>query len=139
MLGAATALVATAAPASATTTSSARPSPARAVAVDCFSQARVRPDTFLLACGDGNNRLISLRWTQWGATSAVGSGLDSVNDCLPYCAAGTFHSYPVEIRLDRPQSWQKHPGIQRFNRLRLVYTHGTPAGTDRIAYHTLWD
>ncbi|MFE7358302.1 hypothetical protein ACFU8Q_35650 [Streptomyces sp. NPDC057543] len=136
MLCAAAALAAAAVP----TSASARPaSPARAVAVDCFSNSQVRPGDFLIACGDGNNRLITLRWTHWGPTSAVGSGLDAVNDCQPYCAAGKFHTYPVDVRLDRPQSWQKHPELQHFTRLQLVYTDSTPAQTDRVVTYKLWD
>ncbi|MCX4791295.1 hypothetical protein OG369_35650 [Streptomyces sp. NBC_01221] len=136
MLCAAATLAVAAVPASA----SARPaSPARAVAVDCFSNSQVRPGDFLIACGDGNNRLITLRWTQWGPMSAVGSGLDAVNDCQPYCAAGKFHTYPVEVRLDRPQSWQKHPDLQHFTRLQLVYTDSTPAQTHRVVTYKLWD
>ncbi|MFF2409783.1 hypothetical protein [Streptomyces sp. NPDC058092] len=136
MLCAAAALAAAAVP----TSASARPAaPARAVAVDCFSNSQVRPGDFLIACGDGNNRLITLRWTYWGPTSAVGSGLDAVNDCQPYCAVGKFHTYPVKVRLDRPQSWQKHPELQHFTRLQLVYTDSTPAQTHRVVTYKLWD
>lgn len=143
VLWSASALAVTAAATTAPAAPAARPSSpspsARAVAVDCFSQARVRPGDFLLACGDGNNRLVSLRWTHWGAASAAGTGLDAVNDCRPYCAAGTFRTYPVEVRLDRPTNWQKDPGVQRFTRLRLVYTDGVPEQAHRVTYHTLWD
>ncbi|MFI9625933.1 hypothetical protein [Streptomyces sp. NPDC052042] len=118
---------------------SAPPPSVRTVVVDCFSQPRVRPDDFLLACGDGNNRLVSLRWTRWDRASAEGTGLDAVNDCRPYCAAGTFHTYPVRVRLDRPKSLQGQPGLQHFTRLRLDYTDGTPAQTHRVVYHALWD
>jgi hypothetical protein len=69
----------------------------------------------------------------------VGSGLDMVNDCQPYCAAGKFHSYPVTVRLDRPATWQKHPELQRFTRLQLVYTDGRPAQTEREVTYKLWD
>ncbi|MFF9349394.1 hypothetical protein [Streptomyces sp. NPDC014734] len=123
---------------SAGTATATSPSSARAVAVDCLAHARVRPGDFLIACGDGNNRLVSLRWTHWGSRSAVGSGLDAVNDCVPYCAAGTFHTYPVEVRLDRPKDWQKHPELRQFTRLRLVYTDGTPAHAHQVTYYALW-
>ncbi|MFF3325047.1 hypothetical protein [Streptomyces sp. NPDC002889] len=135
-LCAATALAAAAVPASASTQS---PSPARVVAVDCFSNSQVRPGDFLLACGDGNNRLTALRWSSWGPTSAVGSGLDLVNDCQPYCAAGKFRSYRVTVRLDRPATWKKHPELQHFTRLRLVYTDSKPPQTQREVTYKLWD
>ncbi|WP_326769726.1 hypothetical protein OG978_38910 [Streptomyces sp. NBC_01591] len=143
MLCAATALAAAIpVPASASAASPASAesrSSAHVVAVDCFSNAQVRPDDFLLACGDGNNRLIEIQWSHWGPTSAVGRALDAVNDCQPYCAAGKFHSYPVIVRLDRPETWNSHPELRQFTRLHLVYTDGTPAHTERVVTHELWD
>lgn len=124
--------------ASAPTPTDSRPS-ARTVAVDCFSNAQVRPGDFLLACGDGNNRLIDIHWSSWGPNSATGTALDAVNDCQPYCAAGKFHSYPVIIRLDRPETWRSHPELRQFTRLHLVYTEGRPAYTERVMTHDLWD
>ncbi|AXE76272.1 hypothetical protein C5746_04090 [Streptomyces atratus] len=138
MLCAATALAAAVAPASASA-SAGSPAAAHAVVVDCFSNSQVRPGDFLLACGDGNNRLIELRWSTWGHTSAVGRGLDAVNDCQPFCAAGRFHSYPVIVRLDRPDSWKKHPELKRFTRLQLTYTDGRPSQTPRDVTYKLWD
>ncbi|MEU2837985.1 hypothetical protein ABZ776_12955 [Streptomyces sp. NPDC007076] len=126
--------------ASASVSASAKSRPsAHAVAVDCFSQARVRPGDFLLACGDGNNRLVDIHWSHWGPASAMGTALDAVNDCQPYCAAGTFHSYPVIVRLDHPEAWQAHPEQRQFTQLHLVYTDGTPAHTERVVTHELWD
>ncbi|MFE6666593.1 hypothetical protein ACFVFH_23915 [Streptomyces sp. NPDC057697] len=125
------------APASVTASAQSSPS-AHAVAVDCSSQPQVRPGDFLLACGDGNNRLVDIHWSHWGPASAVGTALDAVNDCQPYCAAGTFHSYPVVVRLDHPETWQAHPEQQRFTQLHLVYTDGSPAHTERVVTHDLW-
>lgn len=136
MLCAATALATAGVPAFA---APASPSPAHVVAVDCFSKSQVRPADFLLACGDGNNRLTGLQWSSWGTKSAVASGLDWVNDCQPYCAAGKFHSYPVTVRLDRPETWKKHPELQHFTRMQLTYTDGRPAQTEREVTYKLWD
>jgi hypothetical protein len=100
------------------------------IVLDCFGQPQVRPSNYLIACGDGNNGLVSLRWTQWGPTSAVARGLDLVNDCQPYCAEGRFHSYPVTVRLDRVKPWQGHPK-QQYTELHLSYTANTPPHTPR--------
>ncbi|MEU5540653.1 hypothetical protein, partial [Streptomyces sp. NPDC020362] len=91
------------------------------VLVDCFSNRNVRPTDFILACGDGNSRLVELHWTQWSPDAATAVGVNAVNDCKPYCAAGTFRLYPVTVRLDRPQSWKKHPDVQHFTRMSLTY------------------
>ncbi|PZG82804.1 hypothetical protein C1I97_35080 [Streptomyces sp. NTH33] len=109
------------------------------VLVDCFFKPRARPDAFILACGDGNSRLSSLRWSQWNGRSAVAKGLNFVNDCKPYCAAGRFHPYPVIVRLDRPEPWKKRPHTQRFTRLSLVFPAARPDGYQRVETYALWD
>ncbi|MET8248068.1 hypothetical protein ABZV31_28890 [Streptomyces sp. NPDC005202] len=109
------------------------------VIVDCFWHPQERPDAFILACGDGNSRLSSLHWSQWGADSAVAKGFNLVNDCKPYCAAGKFHSYPVVVRLDRPQPWKKHPQLEHYTQMSLVYTSGRPDGFEQVMTYPLWN
>ncbi|MER5485346.1 hypothetical protein ABT024_19270 [Streptomyces sp. NPDC002812] len=96
------------------------------VLVDCFSQAQTRPTEYILACGDGNNRLVGLRWDSWGPGSATATGTDMVNDCRPYCAAGRFRAYPVTVTLSHPQAWPDHPDLRRFTMIRLLYTDTAP-------------
>ncbi|MER6999865.1 hypothetical protein [Streptomyces sp. NPDC000410] len=132
-------LAAAVVPASASTSPSAVSQPRDyVVVVDCFSKPQVRPSEFLIACGDGNSGLTEVEWTHWGSKFAVGRGLNFVNDCRPYCAAGTFHSYPVNITLARPEPWEEDPDQERYTRMRLVYTDGTPAQTPRDVTHRLW-
>ncbi|MET8572704.1 hypothetical protein [Streptomyces sp. NPDC004783] len=108
------------------------------VLVDCSMRGEVRPSAFVLACGDGNSRLTSLHWTRWDAGAAVGRGLNAVNDCVPYCAAGTFRSYPVTVRLDRPEARERDSGQQHFTRMTLTYTDGRPDGFPRVVTYPLW-
>ncbi|MFJ3922104.1 hypothetical protein [Streptomyces sp. NPDC090022] len=112
--------------ASATTAPAQDPAPDPVVLVDCFSEAQVRPDEYLLACGDGNNRLVRLDWDTWGPKTATATGTDLVNDCRPYCAAGRFHAYPVTVTLANPKPWAEHPDVQRFTTIRLLYTDTAP-------------
>ncbi|MFE4551820.1 hypothetical protein [Streptomyces sp. NPDC056785] len=109
------------------------------VIVDCFWHPRVKPGAFILACGDGNSRLASLRWSRWDARSAVATGVNAVNDCKPYCAAGTFRTYPVTVRLDRPRTWKKNPRLAQYSRLTLTYTDTKPAGYGRTTTYPLWN
>lgn len=95
--------------------------------VDCFSEAQVRPEEYLLACGDGNNRLVGLRWDTWGPRTATATGTDMVNDCRPYCAAGRFRPYPVRVTLSDPEPWPAHSDVQRFTTIRLMYTDTAPS------------
>ncbi|MEV6123345.1 MULTISPECIES: hypothetical protein [unclassified Streptomyces] len=127
-------------------TASAAPSPDRTttrrggdpVLVDCASRPEVGPASFILACGDGNSRLASMSWVRWDARAAAGRGVNVVNDCVPYCAAGTFHSYPVRVRLDQPRPWEKDPGQEHYTRITLVYTDGAPDGAPRVVTLPLW-
>ncbi|MFE1289890.1 hypothetical protein [Streptomyces sp. NPDC058751] len=117
----------------------ARPRQAPPVLVDCFWHPDVRPAEFVLACGDGNSRLVSLHWSHWNQKSAVARGVNMVNDCKPYCAAGKFHSYPVVVRLDHPQPWKKKPQLQHYTRMTLVYTHDHPDGYAQKVSYPLWN
>ncbi|MGV9253671.1 hypothetical protein [Streptomyces sp. NPDC003697] len=111
----------------------------RPVLVDCFWHPRQRPDGFILACGDGNSRLESLSWSHWSRNSATARGVNMVNDCVPYCAVGTFHAYQVVVRLDSPKPWKKHPSLQHFTRISLAYPDGRPDGFERVMIIQLWD
>ncbi|MGW1891369.1 hypothetical protein ACWCP6_14110 [Streptomyces sp. NPDC002004] len=124
----AAASLATVAPASA---APAQPSSTQPVLVDCFMKPQVRPGDYILACGDGNNLLKDLKWSAWGPETATATGTDWVNDCQPYCAAGRFHPYPVDVTLFRPKTWPQDPGKQQFTRIRLVYTDHRPAKTEQ--------
>jgi hypothetical protein len=131
-----------------TTTSASPPTPhgtgvrastARPVLVDCFFHRNVRPTDFILACGDGNSRLAGLHWTQWGPGGAKAEGVNWVNDCNPYCAAGTFHQYPVVVRLTGEQQWKKHPSFERYAQISLTYTGARPDGFKQVMTYPLWD
>ncbi|MHB9857213.1 hypothetical protein [Streptomyces sp. YIM S03343] len=111
----------------------------RPVLVDCFSHPRVRPHNFILACGDGNSVLAKMRWAFWGTNSALGRGLNWVNDCKPFCAAGTFHAYRVIVRLDRAEPWKQHPRLEQFTRMRLFYPDGRPQGYQPVMTLRLWN
>lgn len=106
--------------------------PGQPVLVDCFMRPQARPSAFILACGDGNSRLSALDWSRWDGRSAVAKGVNLVNDCKPDCAAGTFRSYPVVVRLDHPEPWKKRPQLERFTRISLTYPGGRPEGYQRV-------
>ncbi|MGW0391846.1 hypothetical protein ACWDYJ_13335 [Streptomyces sp. NPDC003042] len=111
------------------------------VIVDCSSKPQVRPEDFLLACGDGNNRLVDLRWTTWGPRTATATGTDMANDCVPYCAAGTFRPYPVTVTLSRPRPWPgaEEEGVRHFTLMTLVFTDTSPSPIPRKVTYELWD
>jgi hypothetical protein len=120
--------------------SPAPPPPARsAILVDCAHHPQTRPSSFLLACGDGNYALTSLRWSQWQPGSAHGTGSAVVNNCVPYCAAGRFHTYQVTVRLDNPQPWPGHSGQWHYTRLSVSPAGQTPPLTPAVVSIQLWN
>ncbi len=88
--------------------------------------AKVRPKSIVIACGDGNFFLTGLTWSGWTAQSATGAGLAHLNDCTPFCAAGHFHTYRITVRLSRPVTCRagQRP---RFTRLAYRYPTTKPA------------
>ncbi|MEV5840853.1 hypothetical protein ACGF3G_07240 [Streptomyces sp. NPDC048179] len=140
-LGAALLLTAGMTTASATppTPAATRASAQHPVLVDCLWHQRFRPTDFMLACGDGNSLLTGMRWTRWNDSTAVGQGVNVVNDCKPYCAAGKFHKYPVTVKLDRPTSWTKHPNVQHFTRMNLTYSGARPEGYTQVMSYPMWN
>lgn len=108
------------------------------VLVDCEFKKNVRPADFILACGDGNSRLIGLAWVKWDSESALAEGVNVVNDCVPYCAKGVFRSYHVTVRLDRPAQWKKNSAVKRYTRLSVTYDDARPKGFTQTMVYPLW-
>ena len=109
------------------------------VLVDCLWHPEVRPTDFMLACGDGNSRLTSLRWTSWNGNSATATGVNWVNDCNPYCAVGKFHSFPVTVRLDNAQTWKRHPQARQYTEITLTYPGARPDKFQHTVTYPLWN
>jgi hypothetical protein len=89
------------------------------VVLNCQNRAQVRPSSYVLACADANDYLTRLSWKSWGPGLASATGVQKENDCVPYCASGHFHSYPVDVVF-----WGSaavRPGEQRFTRVTLLY------------------
>jgi hypothetical protein len=50
--------------------------------------------------GFGAHELITgITWSKWGKKLAIGHGTYQVNDCIPFCAAGTITPTPSTIYL----------------------------------------
>jgi hypothetical protein len=96
----------------------------RTVVLDCLGHPRVRPGAYTIACGDGNDYLNGLSWTSWAPRLAAATGVEHVNDCVPYCAAGHFHSYPVDVVLWG--SAAAGPGHQRYTKITMLYPGAHP-------------
>jgi hypothetical protein len=92
------------------------------VVVTCAMKARTRPRQYVLACGDGNAYLGGLTWAAWGSSSAFAEGTFTLNDCVPYCAAGHFHGFRALVALWGAEPRPGHAGERYFTRLTIIYT-----------------
>jgi hypothetical protein len=96
------------------------------VVVNCLFKPQTRPSSFILTCADAGDVLAHLHWVSWGPTAAFATGIEQINDCTPYCAAGKFINYPVLVNLWRPEPLPGHPGTLYFSRVTRVYTNNRP-------------
>jgi hypothetical protein len=127
LVGGGPALAATASAAAAATPATARPAAPRGdVLVNCTGRAQARPGSYVLTCADGNDYLAGLRWVSWSGGAAFGRGTEHVNDCVPNCAQGHFHAYPVLVTAWRAVARPGHAGQRYFSRLTGIYTGKRP-------------
>jgi hypothetical protein len=83
------------------------------------NKAASRPKLLTLTCGDGNEVLKGMTWSNFGAPTATGKGTFVTNDCEPNCAAGKDVSYPVSVKA---QGSKKCKGATVYAKLSLTYT-----------------
>jgi hypothetical protein len=96
------------------------------VVLNCLDKEQVRPSSFILACADANDYLTKLSWRSWGHYLASAVGMQEENDCIPYCAAGHFHAYPVDVIFWGTTALTGSPGTQRYLTVTLLYTGARP-------------
>jgi hypothetical protein len=123
------ALSLSAASSQASSTAQASPKPGtRPVVIDCLGKGNVEPATFVLTCADGNSYLTRLHWTTWNSEVATATGTLMENDCVPYCAAGHFHSYPAVIVLWEPE---QYAAVRRFTEMTQILPGARPFAYNR--------
>ena len=111
--------------AAAAASGSSAAAPATPRVTDCGTHPSARPARITIACGDGNLYLDKLHWSAWASARATATGRAEQNDCKPYCAAGHFHSYPVDVTLTKPVAT---PQGRMFSTVKLVFTRTSPIG-----------
>ena len=99
------------------------PQPRKTVVVNCLGKQQVKPSTIVLACADYNSLIQKITWTSWTRKLASGTGTLVQNDCLPDCAAGHFHRYPVLVIL-----WanQRYGNGQRYTEITEMLPGARP-------------
>src|ERR1700761_4835924 len=69
------------------------------VLLNCEGYTVVAPNSYSLDCFDAINNLENLHWTEWGQT-AVATGTEELNYCVPSCTTHKSTYYPVSIQVD---------------------------------------
>lgn len=106
--------------ANAVTPTASHPHATRVLA-DCV-HARYKPQTIIVACGDGNTVVKDFNYHSWTRRSATGTATLWYNKCDPDCAHGNWGHVRMVFRLDHPV----RVGTQlRFSRLVTAYPHRT--------------
>lgn len=98
----------------------------RSVLVNCEMKAQTRPGGYVLACADDGTGLQGLHWATWTRRFASGYGTEYQNDCMPSCAQGREHYYPVLITLWGSGSVAGHPAERRYTEITLIYPGARP-------------
>jgi hypothetical protein len=107
----------------------------RPTVLDCLGHSQVRPASLTLSCADGNSSLTGLHWRSW-QSSAYGEGTWLINDCVPYCARGTVHRYPVVVVLWAPERLGQRVPARDYSKLTMILPSGRcyTAGGKRACY-----
>jgi hypothetical protein len=93
---------------------------------DCLKPQN-RPHRIVLACADFSLFVNTIHWDVWKSNKAKGNGVLQVNDCNPNCASGTFNTYPVKIKLEKPKETNcGGDRVNMFHRAELKYTGAKP-------------
>jgi hypothetical protein len=107
----------------------------KTVVFDCLNHPIAEPGTYVLTCADYGSILEHLNWQSWTSTSAVATGVHSLNDCTPDCAVGKFIDYPAVITFWRAEPLAGHSGEKYFTRITVRYTGQRPPAY--MSYNTL--
>lgn len=101
----------------------------RKVMFDCPGQAAlVKPKSYTVFCGDGNDTYAKMNWTSWTPQVASATSVLGVNDCKPNCAAGHTRLYQALNILWGSTSVKGHPGELAFTHMTVIFTGAKPAG-----------
>jgi hypothetical protein len=94
------------------------------VLLDCEGNTQVEPTNYDLDCFDAINDLENLHWTKWGQ-SAVATGTEELNYCVPSCTTHKSTYYPVSIKADGLLAVSGKPDT--YKEMTISYAGAMPA------------
>lgn len=96
--------------------------------LDCIDEPVAEPSSYTVACADGNQSLVDLRWSDWGAQRASATGAVIANDCDPSCAEGS--DVRAEVRVVASDLVDGEAAAT-YGRLTITVTGDLPPGMAR--------
>jgi hypothetical protein len=84
-----------------------------------------RPNSIVLACGDGGLFATGISYRVYGGRSAVATAELHAHSCIPNCAESRFHAFPGSITL---VDVVRCGGTLYYARARYRFTGGAPYG-----------
>lgn len=87
--------------------------------------AAYKPSRIIIACGDAGLIATKLKWSEWGASKAAGSGVGEEKICNPNCAEGTVGKGQMKVSLFRVRLCSQD-GKYHFTKIRYSWPNGAP-------------
>lgn len=75
-----------------------------------------------------------MHWSKWTGTEGRGTGANWLNNCVPFCAAGKWTPFNVNLTVYRPRTLLGH---KVFTRIKVAYTGKVPKGFKRTGVFKL--
>lgn len=82
--------------------------------IDCTHHHGIKPTSIILTCADAGRYVDHLRYTEWSAHAATGTGVVVINPCQPTCVASRPRSYAMTFAIYRPVSRTAGPVFSRL-------------------------
>ncbi len=87
--------------------------------------AAFKPSRIIIACGDAGLIATKLKWSEWGASKAAGSGVGEEKVCNPNCAEGTVAKGKMNVSLFRVRLCSQD-GKYHFTKIHYSWPDGAP-------------
>jgi hypothetical protein len=91
----------------------------------CGSNLQVMPDTILVVCNTNDIAATSLKWSNWGKSTATAKGSATVDLCAyEDCASGDYTTVPIEMIVSKIVHCSNN--ARAYSTLRYIFPGGSP-------------
>jgi hypothetical protein len=114
--------------------------PKKVVLFDCPGNPvpEVRPASYTVFCGDGNDTYIKMHWSSWTLKAAHATSVLTVNTCTPDCVAGHYKDYKALVTLSGNAAVKGHRGEVAYKYMTVTFPGSRPAGMAKTTTSKLY-